>query len=118
MSPALSGRPQPDGPQLEDRLLAADGVLDGGRDVVVEGEDHQRVLAWSRPGEVHGADVHVGLAEHGPDPPDHAGPILVAADEHHVRWRHVEAIVTEPGDPWLAAGDRAGDGEMDATACL
>ena len=99
--------PEADRPQLEDGLLAADRLLDRGRDVVVEGEDHQGVLARSRPGQVHRADVHVGLAEHRPDPPDHARPVRVAGDEHDVGRLHVEPVVAEAGDPRLAAGDRA-----------
>ena len=62
----------------------ADRVGDGRRDVVVERQDHQRVLARRRAGEVHRADVHVGLAEHLADPPDRARPVVVAGDEHHV----------------------------------
>ena len=58
------------------------------------------------PGEVHRADVDVGLAEHQPDPAHRPGPVPVAGDEHGVGRRHVEPVVVEPGDPGLAVGDR------------
>ena len=87
----------------------ADRLGDGIGDVVVERQDHERVLARPRPGEVHRADVDVGLAEHHADPPDRARPVHVAGDEHVVGRRHVEPVVVEPGDPRLAAGDGPGD---------
>ena len=96
-----TGRGPPPGPRIASATA--------GRHVVVEGEDHQRVLARPGPGQVHRADVHVGLAEHHPDPPDHARAVRVAGDEHHVGRRHVEAVVVEAGDPRLAAGDGPGD---------
>ena len=85
-----------------------DRLRDGLRHVVVEGQDHERVLARPGPGEVHRADVDVRLAEHDPDPPDRPWPVHVAGDEHDVGRGHVEPVVVEPGDPGLARGDRAG----------
>ena len=105
---AVSERPEPDRPQVADGLLGPDRLRDRVRHVVVEGEDHERVLARPGPGEVHRADVDVGLAEHQPDPTDRARPVHVAGDEHVVGRRHVEPVVVEPGDPRLAAGDRPG----------
>ena len=80
-----------------------------GRHVVVEGEDHQRVGARRGPPDVHRADVHVGLAERLADPPDHPRPVAVVGDQHDLGRVHVEAVVVEPGEPGLAAGDRAAD---------
>ena len=71
---------QADRPQVAARPPAPGSAPRPRADVVVEGEDHQRVLARPRPGEVHRADVHVGLAEHAPDPPDHARLVRVAGD--------------------------------------
>ncbi len=90
-------------------------VLDRLRHVVVEGQDHERVLARSRASEVHRADVDVRLAEHRPDPPHHPRSIVVAGDEQHVGRPHVEAIDAEPGDPGLAAGHRPADGDRPAS---
>ena len=107
-APAVNERPEPDRPQVADGLLRPDRLRDRVRHVVVEGQDHERVLARPGPGEVHRADVDVGLAEHQPDPTDRARPVHVAGDEHVVGRRHVEPVVVEPGDPRLAAGDRPG----------
>ena len=87
-----------------------------GRHVVVEGEDHQRVGAWRGPPDVHRADVHVGLAERLADPADHPRPVAVVGDQHHVGRLHVEAVVVQPGEPDLAAGDRPADGRRPAAA--
>ena len=115
VAPAVSGRPSAvnDAPsRIVHRSRTASCVRiasdDRVRHVVVEGQDHERVLARPGPGEVHRADVDVGLAEHQPDPPDRARPVHVAGDEHDVGRRHVEPVVVEPGDPRLAAGDRPG----------
>ena len=58
---------------------------------------------------MHRADVHVGLAEHDPDPTDRARTVHVPGDQHVICRSHVQTVVIEPGDPWLAGRDRTGD---------
>ena len=60
--------------------MAADRVRDGLGDVVVERQDHQRILARAASGEVHRADVHVGLTEELADLADRPGPVVMAGD--------------------------------------
>ena len=96
--------------------MRADRIGDAVGHVIVEGQDHQRVLAGTRAGKVHRADVHVGLAEHDADPPDRARTVHVPGDEHDLGGGHVEAVVVEAGDPRLATRDRAGHGRRHAAS--
>ena len=52
-----------------------------------------------------------GVAEHRADPPDHAGPVVVADHQHVAGRGHVDAVVVDQHDAGLAveADERAGD---------
>src|SRR3954468_9597121 len=91
-----------DHPDVDDRGIGLDRPDHRGRHVVVEGEDHVRVGPRRGPGEGHGADVDVGLAEQRTDAAHGARSVAVVADEHHAARRQVHGVLLQPDEPRLA----------------
>ena len=56
----------------------------------VDRERHQRLASVLRPRERHVRDVDAARTEHRPDPPDHAGDVVVAEEDHPRRELEVD----------------------------
>src|SRR6266516_1010806 len=86
-------------------------VEDAVGDAGVHGQRHQRFAALLAAADLHAGDVDARLAEDGPDPADHAGPVLVEQERHVVGGRHVDRDAVDGDQPLgvVAADGGAGD---------
>src|SRR5947207_10257986 len=87
--------------------------------LAVDRERHESLAAAAAAGDRHVRDVHAGFAEHRPDPPDHAGPVVVPDEDHQRRELHLD-LESERADepmPVVAPDRRSGDAHLLALAC-
>src|SRR6266851_9854131 len=80
-----------------------------GPDGIVDGEDHHRVAARSVAPDLHARDVDVVLAEDRAKTPDHARPVVVAADEEAPLRHEVDAKRVDSNRARLAHEHSAGE---------
>src|SRR3989442_2892707 len=78
---AIGASPELDVPEVGHAVHLAEPGQDVSLDRVVDGQDHHRVPPRTIASDLHARDVHVVLAEDRAEPPDHARPVFVAADQ-------------------------------------
>ena len=92
----------------------ADALDELGRRLGVDRERHQRLAALLRPRDGHVRDVHARLAEHRPDPADHAGDVVVAEEDHPRRELDVDREAERAGEEAAVLGPDRRPRDLDA----
>src|SRR2546425_2868137 len=106
---AIGASPELDVPEVRHAVHLAEPGQDVSLDRVVDGQDHHRVPARTIASDLHARDVHVVLAEDGAEPPDHPGPVFVAADQEAAVGHQVDPKRVDPNCARLSHQHGAGD---------
>src|SRR3979411_1799014 len=76
---------------------------------VVEREDHERLATRMESPDLHRRDVHVVLAEEGPNASDEPGLVLMLGEQEMAVHGNVDPEPVDEHDPRVTLHQRAGD---------